>query len=167
MRIELHLADQRWPDVFDRVSNELATALGRSACIEHVGSTAIPGLAAKPIIDVLVGLPDNVSLQDAVKVLAQLGFKFGDFDSPQSESAFLHRPEHCGGLPVNLHLTTTGSAQGSDLIRFRTALRGNPALRKSYEALKRRLIVAADGNLELYTMGKTPFVAAVLGNSHD
>lgn len=167
MRIELYLADQRWPDVFNRVSNELANALGRSACIEHVGSTAVPGLAAKPIIDVLVGLPDNASLQDAIKVLAQLGFKLGDLGSLQLENAFLHRPEHCGGLPVNLHLTTTGSAQWSDLIRFCTALRGDPALRKSYEALKRRLIVAADGNIDLYTMGKTPFVAGVLGSSHD
>lgn len=167
MRIELHLADQRWSNVFDRVSNELATALGRSACIEHVGSTAVPGLAAKPIIDILVGLPENASLHDAGKALAQLGFKSEDLGSPQLESIFLHRPEQCGGLPVNLHLTTTGSAQWSDLMRFRTALRSDPALRESYEALKRRLIVAADDDLDLYTKGKTPFIDGVLGKSHD
>ena len=167
MRIELHIANSRWPEVFDGVSNELAAALGRSACIEHVGSTAVPGLAAKPIIDVLVGLPTDAGLRDAIRVSASLGFKSEEGGSPKSESAFLHRPAHRGGLPVNLHLTITGNAQWTDLIRFRTALRGDPTLRKSYEALKQRLIVAANGNLDLYTMGKTPFIAGVLGTSHD
>jgi len=167
MRVELHLADPRWPDVFDRVANGLAIALGSSACIEHVGSTAVPGLAAKPIIDVLVGLPDDASLRDVVKLLEQLGFKVGELGSPQSQSAFLHRPGHCGELPVNLHLTVTGSAQWNDLIQFRAALRNDPFLRTTYEAIKRRLIFQSNGDLDIYTMGKTPFVVEVLGSLHD
>lgn len=167
MTIELHLADPRWADVFDGVSDELATALGHSSSIEHVGSTAVPDLAAKPIIDVLVGLPDHAAMHDAIGMSAKLGFELGEMGSPKSNNAFLYRPAHRGGMPVNLHLTIIGSDQWDNLIQFRTALRDDPTLRSSYEDLKHRLIVAANGDLEAYTMGKTQFISEVLGMSDD
>ncbi|WP_375268368.1 GrpB family protein [Phenylobacterium sp.] len=164
--IEICPADPSWATAFALIADELAAELRHDVRIEHIGSTAVSGLAAKPVIDVLVGVAraDNVVI--AAESLLRLGFAPGEASGLSVPSAFFARPSRGVTPPINLHLTLAGSRQWDDLIRFRAALQGDPALAVRYEALKRRLAAASGGDLDAYTAGKTAFVAAVLEAAH-
>ncbi|MDB5430776.1 MAG: hypothetical protein JWP35_1892 [Caulobacter sp.] len=126
----------------------------------------MPGLGAKAILDILVGVGDQRDLPNAVRGLEALGFVSGASLSPPDRSAFLRRPAGEGEPPINLHLTLVDSYQWLDLLRFRDKLRADPGLAQTYENLKRRLAAASEGDLDAYTAGKSIFVAKVLEVSH-
>lgn len=164
--IELLPADPSWRIAFAQVAGELAAALGPEARVEHVGSTAVPGLAAKPVIDILIGLAEPGDTSCAVPELIRLGFAPGESSKPCHPSAFLSRPSGGGTPPINIHLTVVGSRAWCDLIQFRSALQRDARLGGRYEALKRRLATASGGDLDAYTAGKSAFVAEVLEAAH-
>jgi GrpB-like predicted nucleotidyltransferase (UPF0157 family) len=133
--------------------------------IEHVGSTAIPGIVAKPVIDLMaqVAEPDTVVAQ-ARATLRRMNW--------------IHVPPHLDGRPfrrffvkvspdgqhrlAHLHLMFAGADRWDQQIRFRDALRASPKLRDEYAALKSRLASAHADNRELYTEEKTGFVTRVI-----
>lgn len=160
--IELRSYDPSWPGAFVRTAAELNTLLGAGSQIEHIGSTAVAGLASKPIIDVLIGITHEDEVLAAGQSLIQLGFTPGKASKPGTSSVFFSRPSAREIPPVNVHLTVVGSRQWDDFIRFRTALQDNCGLTERYEALKRRLAAASGGDLDTYTDGKAAFVAEVL-----
>jgi GrpB-like predicted nucleotidyltransferase (UPF0157 family) len=164
--IEIRPADPSWRSAFVQAADELANVLGPDIRIEHVGSTAVPGLAAKPIIDILVGVTQAAEVSNAGQSLLRVGFAPGEPLKPGNPSAFLSRLSRGENLPINVHLTVAGSRQWRDLIGFRTELQSDPRLGARYEALKRRLAVTSGGDLNAYTAGKTAFVAEVLEAAH-
>lgn len=164
--IEIRSADPSWPGVFLRVADELATLLGPDAQIEHIGSTAVAGLAAKPIIDVLIGVTQADEVSNTGQSLIRLGFVPGKASKPGASSAFFSRHSGRETPPINVHLTVARSREWHDFIRFRAALQGNLGLIVRYEALKCRLAVASGGDLDVYTAGKAAFVAEVLEAAH-
>jgi GrpB-like predicted nucleotidyltransferase (UPF0157 family) len=164
--IILETGSVAWAAAFATVAEEIASRLGPAARIEHVGSTAVVGLAAKPVVDVLVGLPDARTFADAGPRLAAIGFKPGNAIHGSQASAFVHRPARPGSPATNVHLTVVGSEQWTDLVRFRDRLRSDHTLRRRYEALKSHLAASCGGDLDVYTEGKTAFVAEVLGLAH-
>jgi GrpB-like predicted nucleotidyltransferase (UPF0157 family) len=123
-----------------------------SAGIHHIGSTAVPGLAAKPIIDMLAGVRDLEEARAAEEPLAALGYAYRE-----------HRPEahlfvtHDYGA----HLTEPGSDLWRERLAFRDALRSDPELRREYEEWKLAHL-SRDPSGHAYTEIKTPFVAQVL-----
>ena len=129
--------------------------------IEHVGSTAIPGVAAKPIVDMVAGVRDLEEARGAYGPLEGVGY----VDEP-------HRPEiaHHFAKPaleldvrrLNLHLTEPGSSLWRERLAFRDALRADPSLAAEYEALKLRLARRHLGDVRAYTDGKREFVHRVL-----
>lgn len=159
--IEIQPPNAAWPQAFDQAARWLRHLVGPEAHIEHVGSTAIPGLSAKPVIDILVGLDNGRDIAGLVPIFEARGFVRGIAAGAPKINLFLRRPGADDRLAMNLHLTQFGSCQWRDLIRFRDTLRGDPALALSYETLKRRL-AETSADLEAYTAGKSEFVARVL-----
>jgi GrpB-like predicted nucleotidyltransferase (UPF0157 family) len=129
--------------------------------IEHVGSTAIPGVAAKPIVDMVAGVRDLEEARAAYEPLEAAGY----VDEP-------HRPEiaHHFAKPAleldrrrfNLHLTEPRSSLWRERLAFRDALRADPSLAAEYEALKLRLAHEHPADVRAYTDAKRDFVRRVL-----
>ena len=158
--------DSAWPVQFEAEAAKLRAALGdRALRIEHVGSTSVPGLAAKPVIDIQVSVatlepPDRHSAQ-----LAGLGYHhipLGPFDLVYP---FFQKPAQWPSTH-HVHLCVFGDEQERRHLAFRDYLRGHPAVAAEYAELKRTLAVDHDGaslaSRERYSSLKTGFINSVL-----
>jgi GrpB-like predicted nucleotidyltransferase (UPF0157 family) len=155
--------DPLWPSQFEYLRERAARALSElSPRIEHVGSTAVPGLAAKPVIDLIVQLDDAAQLATAIERLAALGYRHrGDLGIAGRE-AFA---TPLGEARHHLYVCLPGCSQLSDQVAFRDFLRIHETVRAEYAALKRLLAETHRNDRAAYTEGKTQFVAAVLARS--
>lgn len=150
-----------WPAEFARVRAELVGALpGWILSVDHVGSTSVPGLAAKPILDVSVAVPDLEAARALVPALEALGFRH----RPDDELPDRHYlPRTVGGLRRHhLSLAEPGSWHRTNSLVFRDALRRDPDLARRYGDLKRRLAAEVGTERLAYLNGKTGFVLDVL-----
>lgn len=137
MRIELSPYDDSWPARFDKEAAQLWDVLGDVAeRIEHIGSTAVPGLAAKPIIDVQVSVPSLESVRPCLEALRQLGFEFREEGEDRRKVYFRRRGS---GSDVNLHVRRSGEFSEQAALLFRDYLRASEDARRRYEAVKREL----------------------------
>ncbi len=161
--IEVVSYDPHWPALFVEAGREISAAIGKYITnIEHIGSTAVPGLAAKPVIDILVCVR---SLQDAPKFLpplAPLGYTY----IPQHEDIFperryLHRIVD-GKHTHHLHIVEPGSEFYRVQILFRDYLRSHPRAATEYAALKYNLAEKYREDREAYTDGKSAFIQNIL-----
>jgi GrpB-like predicted nucleotidyltransferase (UPF0157 family) len=148
-----------WPALFTREADRLAAALGsRVLAIEHYGSTSIPGIRAKPVIDLLVGLASLDDALDCIPQMEALGYDF---------AAHAGVPDHhvFGLGAARTHLAHFVEFEGSawhECLRFRDRLRADPALAGAYEALKINLSECFPEARADYTAGKSAFVSEVL-----
>jgi len=152
--------DPRWPALFCELRDALPAGLRMCArSIEHVGSTAVPGLAAKPIIDIDVVVADEADVAEAIAMLAAAGYPHkGDAGVPGREAFDQppHLPEH------HLYLCVEGAGPLVAHLRLRDHLRANPGTAREYAALKRELTAAYGDDRAGYTEAKTAFIEAVL-----
>jgi GrpB-like predicted nucleotidyltransferase (UPF0157 family) len=161
----VHLSgyDSRWPGRAAGYADELRPTLTRWLLgpIEHVGSTSIPGLVAKPVIDLMAQVTDSDA---AVGALGELDWRYvpPELDGQPWRRFFvkvspdgLHRLAH-------LHLMSAGAARWDQQLRFRDALRASPALRDEYAAVKSRLASTYADDRERYTEEKATFVTRVM-----
>jgi GrpB-like predicted nucleotidyltransferase (UPF0157 family) len=128
--------------------------------IEHVGSTAIPGVSAKPIVDMIAGVRDLEEARAAYGLLEPEGY----VSEPHRPEIAHHFAKPALDLPsrrFNLHLTEPTSSLWRERVAFRDALRADPSLAAEYEALKLRLAHRLD-DVQAYTNGKRDFVHRVL-----
>ena len=160
MAIRIADYDPRWPQMFEAEAQRLWAALEGSALrIEHIGSTAVLGLAAKPVIDIQVSVADLEPVHAYREPLESLGYTYTIVPFP-----FFHRP---GGWPHthHLHVRQAGTSEESKMISFRDWLRDHDVDRKRYEALKRKLASVADADSvegrHRYSEGKTDFVRSI------
>jgi len=129
--------------------------------IHHVGSTAVPGLAAKPIIDMIAGVRDLEGARAAFEPLRALGYRYHEH---RPEGHALSKPESAADWweqTHHLHLTEPGSALWRERLAFRDALRTDPALAAEYQEWKRSHAVST-AQPNAYTGGKRTFVSRVL-----
>lgn len=152
--------DPAWATRFavERVALEAALAPWLSGGVQHIGSTAVPGLCAKPMIDMMAGVADLAAAAAAAPVLTALGWEQGTH-RPHEALWFGRPPGPWWQRTHHLHLTEVGSALWRERLVFRDALRADPALRTAYAALKQEL---AHLEVEPYTAAKRAFVADVL-----
>ena len=156
--------DERWVPLFEAAAVELRHALGaRIAGIHHVGSTAVPGLEAKPILDILVTIPDFERGRELIPLLAQLGYEF----RPQEEIRDRHYFRRLIGTTRTHHLSLAepDSHYHRVTIAFRDALRRDRGLAAEYGALKRELARRFPRDRLAYLDGKTEFVLRVLAEA--
>ena len=160
-RIAVVPYDPEWPRRFEaeRASLESVLAPWLAGGIEHVGSTAVPGLAAKPIIDMVAGVRDLDGARAAVPALRDHSY----VEEPHRPRVAHHFAKPSTRSPeYGLHLTEPGSDLWRERLAFRDALRRNRTLAAEYAALKLRLIREHGSDLGAYTAGKRVFVADVL-----
>lgn len=158
--VEVVPYDPAWPAAFASLRARIAPVLGDLAAgIEHVGSTAVPGCDAKPIVDVDVVLRRSDDFDEAARRLATLGYAhLGDLGIVGREAfrAPAGTPRH------HLYVCAAGSAQLQAHLTLRDALRADPTLAAAYGALKRDLAVEFRHDRDAYTEGKTAFIGSVL-----
>jgi GrpB-like predicted nucleotidyltransferase (UPF0157 family) len=161
-RIELVEYDSAWPARFDAEATRLARILPTLRW-HHIGSTAVPGLLAKPIID-MMALTDDVD-RPLPALISEAGYAYPEnYNSTLPERRWLCRPS-AAHRTHHLHLVADRDELERHL-RFRDALRADPGLADEYAALKRRLAAAMPDDREGYTAAKTAFVTAV-DDRHD
>ncbi|HEX8093563.1 GrpB family protein [Jatrophihabitans sp.] len=166
--VELVAPDPTWLARGRRAGQSLDEALGALlVCpVEHVGSTAIPGLPAKPILDLLAEVSDLAVAEQVAGLLAPQGWHYvpPELDGRPYERFFVQVLD--GHRVAHLHLLRAGSPQRTDLVRFRDLLRGNRHLAADYAALKAGLAAAHRDDRERYSAAKHGFVTDVLRGQH-
>ena len=155
-----------WPEHFSAEAASIGETLGRLAKrVEHVGSTAVPGLAAKPVIDIQVSVATLEPLTTYDQPLARIGYShvpLGDFDVVYP---LFQKPANWP-TTHHIHLCVIGSEQERRHLAFRDYMRDHPAVCAEYVELKQKLALANHGftleSREQYSLSKTEFVTAVL-----
>ncbi len=158
--------DPSWPQRFERERDLLLELLGERVAggIHHVGSTAVPGLAAKPTIDIMAGVSGLEESRACFEPLAGAGYQYAPY-----------RPEEmhwfCKPDPVtrtfHLHLVPCGSRRFAATLAFRDALRSDPGCAAEYEALKLGLADRFANDREAYTAAKADFILATAARALD
>jgi len=164
--------DPRWPAMFEEERARLHLAIGEwAADIQHVGSTSIPGIAAKPIIDIAVHLNALVDALYCITPLReQLGYEcLGEFGIPgriyfrkETHSPLPGQSHEGVGRTHQIHMYERSNEQYEKQIVFRDYLRAHPDAAREYEALKRELAVRHAGDVEAYALAKSDFVQSIL-----
>jgi len=151
-----------WPVLFAREAAGIRAALGsRAVQIEHVGSTSVPGLAAKPIIDILLAVPDSSDEQAYVPVLEAAGYVL----RAREPGWFEHRMFKGPDTDVNLHVFTVGAAEIDRMVLFRDWLRANDADRDTYLEVKRDLAKRTWRHVQHYADAKTAIVEQIIARA--
>jgi len=161
--IRLVSYDPEWPGRFEIERAELEKAIGPwiTGGIHHIGSTAVRGLDAKPIIDILVGVEDLDSSRVCFDPLAQLDYLYAPYLS--DEMHWFCKP-HPSRRTHHLHLIPKQSPRFRDELAFRDHLRSHPTAAAEYAELKRELAARFEDDREAYTDAKTDFIRRTLGN---
>ena len=160
-RIEIHPYSEDWPTLFEEEKELLQKAIGADVTrIEHIGSTAIPNMLAKPIIDILVESKIFPPSEKIISSLASMGFtRMGDWE-PKTGSIRFKK-----GKPKSriLHMTPINGDEAKKLIRFRDIVRSNPTLVSEYGRCKAEGAAKFGDVPNLYTLHKSKFVDRILG----
>ncbi len=152
--------DERWPRVFDEIAEPVRRALGEVAvAVEHVGSTAVPGLAAKPVIDVDVVVGRAAEVPVAIERLRELGYVYQGDKGIAGREALMWP---AGAPPHHLYVVVAGSEPHADHVDFRDYLRAHPDVAQQYAALKMALAAEHADDRTRYTEAKSSFVGRVL-----
>jgi len=160
MPIALVTYDPDWPHAYERSLQRLMTAIDRSHFlgVEHIGSTSVPGLSAKPIIDMLAAVSELTTVDGLVKSIEALGYVTW-FGEPGRRSFELRDAK--GRATDHLHIVAHNSPNWHEPIRFRDWLRSDPGNRDAYEKLKRQLAAFHD-DTRTYSAAKTDFIQSTL-----
>jgi GrpB-like predicted nucleotidyltransferase (UPF0157 family) len=160
--IEIIAYDSRWPARFADEQSALDNAIGRWATggIHHVGSTAVAGLDAKPIIDILVGVDSLEASRGCFEPLSKLDYVYAPYRT--EEMHWFCKP-HPSRRTHHLHVVPTDSSRFRDELAFRNRLSAAPQIATEYATLKHELARRFSRNREAYTDGKTDFIDRVLG----
>jgi GrpB-like predicted nucleotidyltransferase (UPF0157 family) len=155
--------DPAWLAGFDAEAGRVVAVLGPwlAAPVEHIGSTSVPGLPAKPIVDMLAPVKSLSQAQDAAAPLQAGGWVFWPEDPCRHYRLWFLRPSP-EARTHHLHVIEHSHPQARALIAFRDALRADPELRAEYAGLKRQLAREHSGNRNAYTNAKAGFVARVV-----
>jgi GrpB-like predicted nucleotidyltransferase (UPF0157 family) len=158
--------DPDWPRRFDDERRVLAAVFaGAEAVIEHVGSTAVPGLGSKPVIDVMVGVPGLAAVEERIRALEAAGYEYvQEYEKQLSERRYFRKPQ-VGTRLFHVHCVFTGSAFWIQHLAFRDYLRAHPEVAAACSTLKEDL--ATRVSTAAYTEAKSPFIEQVLASAMD
>lgn len=159
--VALQPYNQQWPALFERERNTLLTVLGAAAShIEHIGSTSVPGMNAKPVLDLLVGGPSIAGLADTMPQLERLGYIRKPKASSPTHIFMAKGPEDA--RTHYLHMVRYNQREWQRYISFRDFLIQNPQAQREYASLKEDLAKRFPNNRAKYTHGKQAFIEKAL-----
>jgi GrpB-like predicted nucleotidyltransferase (UPF0157 family) len=154
--LELHDYDDRWPQAFEEHRARIGDALGSVALeIEHIGSTSVPGLAAKPIVDIVVTVADITAEEDHLDPLLAAGYELRVREPG-------HRLVRTPARDVHVHVLEQGDRAIDDYLLLRDRLRSDEGDRALYEDTKRDLLTRDWDDMNAYSDAKTEVVQAIL-----
>ena len=158
---QIHIApyDPAWPELFAREEARIRAALGeRALMVEHAGSTSVPGLSAKPIIDILLVVADSSHEASYVPPLESAGYVLRIREPEWHQHRLLKGPD----ADINLHVFSEGSSEIERMLAFRDHLRANPTDRDRYESAKRELAVRTWAYTQNYADAKSAVVEEII-----
>jgi GrpB-like predicted nucleotidyltransferase (UPF0157 family) len=155
--------DPAWAKTFSTEKASLAPVFtGTTVKIEHVGSTPVPGLAAKPIIDICIGLTRPADAEARVDAMALLGYQYvPEFEADVPHRRYFRRP-HARPRSHHAHCGVFGDPTWARHLIFRDYLRGHPDVANEYAALKRALADRHRNDRLAYTEARDPFITRIL-----
>jgi len=154
--------DAAWPERYAELARAIRKALGDAVVlVEHVGSTAVPGLVAKPIIDIVLAVADSADEAAYVAALQAEGYALRIREPDWHE----HRMLQGAGADVNLHVFSMGCPEIGRMLLFRDRLRADPVERERYAAVKRELAQRRWHHVQHYADAKTPVVNEILART--
>jgi GrpB-like predicted nucleotidyltransferase (UPF0157 family) len=155
--------DTHWPHLFEREAKRIISALGSKALrVEHVGSTSVPGLCAKPIIDILLVVADSSNELSYVPALEAAGYTL----RIREPEWFDHRMFKGPDIDINLHVFSEGTSEVERMIRFRDRLRANNTDRDKYAYTKRGLAQRVWRYVQNYADAKTSVIQEIMDRSN-
>lgn len=150
--------DPRWRDSFEAEAKHIAAALGENVvAIHHIGSTSIPDIHAKPIVDVLVEVRDVAELDGRSAAMESLGYQvMGEYGIPGRR--YFRKDDRDGVRTHHVHAFAAGSAEATRHLAFRDYLIAHPADARRYGELKRQLAKEHPQSMDAYMDGKDGFI---------
>jgi GrpB-like predicted nucleotidyltransferase (UPF0157 family) len=151
--------DPEWPALFAREAGRIRAILGdRAVLVEHAGSTSVPGLAAKPIIDIVLAVPDSADEPAYVPAMEAAGYVLRVREPDWFEHRLFKGPD----TDLNLHVFTAGSTEIGRMLLFRDWLRSNDADREAYLRVKRDLAQRTWRHVQHYADAKTAIIQQIM-----
>jgi GrpB-like predicted nucleotidyltransferase (UPF0157 family) len=153
--------DPRWPEQFGTLRDAIRRALGpRALAVEHVGSTSVPGLLAKPLVDVCLVVADPANEADYVPMLEGVGYVLRHREPDWFEHRLLRHDDPA----ANLHVFGPDCVEVQRMIRFRDLLRARPELREEYARTKQALAAGPWEYVQDYADAKSQIVEQILAS---
>jgi GrpB-like predicted nucleotidyltransferase (UPF0157 family) len=160
--IQLIEYSAQWPALFTREAERIRTTLGERALqLEHVGSTSVPGLAAKPIIDIILAVADSADEPAYVPAMESAGYVLHIREPDWNQHRLFKGPD----TNINLHIYSFGCPEIDKMLMFRDWLRANDADRKLYERAKRGLAQQTWKYVQNYADAKTSVVEDIVARA--
>lgn len=157
--LEVVAYDDRWPPIFNEHRLRLLEALGTTDVdIEHIGSTSVPGLAAKPIVDIVIAVDDITAEEDYLDALVAAGY-------PLRVREPGHRLVRTPDRDVHVHIYEKGDQAIANYLLFRDRLRSDRGDRDLYARTKESLIAQGFDDMNAYSDAKTEVVAAIMARA--
>jgi len=154
--------DPTWPELFSREERRIRKALGdRVIRLEHVGSTSVPGLAAKPIIDILLVVADSGDESSYVPALEAQGYVLRIREVEWYQHRLLNGPD----TNINLHVFSAGAAEIDRMLTFRDLLRTNAETRELYARTKHELARRTWKYVQNYADAKSEIIQQILASA--
>jgi GrpB-like predicted nucleotidyltransferase (UPF0157 family) len=161
-RIELRDYDPSWPQLYAREAARIRSALGeRVVRLEHAGSTSVPGLAAKPIIDIVLEVPDAAEEAAYLPTMEAAGYVL----RIREPDWFQHRLFKGPDTDINLHLFSAGCPETDRMVSFRDWLRRDVGDRELYVRTKWELAARSWTSVQQYADAKTAVIGAILARA--
>jgi GrpB-like predicted nucleotidyltransferase (UPF0157 family) len=163
-KVEIRIAayDPDWGNLFQQHALRIGTALkGTSHHVEHIGSTSVPGLGAKPIVDILVVVENSAAESSYLPALTSAGYELRVREPDFDEHRMLRTPTR----DVHIHVFSRGSAEIERNLLFRDTLRKHPAERERYERVKRDLAARDWRDMNAYAAAKTGVIEDILARA--
>src|ERR1700691_4657587 len=160
--IQLMDYSAEWPVLFAREANRVRATLGaRVLMLEHVGSTSVPGLAAKPVIDMILAVADSAKETEYVPAMASAGYVLHIREPDWHQHRLFKVPD----TNINLHVYSFGCPEIDTMLMFRDWLRTNDADRELYERIKRDLAKQTWKYVQNYADAKTAVVEEIVARA--
>jgi GrpB-like predicted nucleotidyltransferase (UPF0157 family) len=160
--VSLHTYSSEWPAMFSHEAQQIGKALaGLDIEVHHTGSTSVPGLRAKPVIDITLAVPDSTDEPAYMPALIEAGYEFVLSEPDWFEHRLFRRVDP----RVNVHVFTAGSTEIERMLVFRDHLRVNELDRELYESTKAALAEREWTNVQQYADAKTDVVKVILARA--
>ena len=166
--VEICEYDTAWPLKFEEQKGDLMKAIGNKVvAIEHIGSTAVPGLGAKPIIDIMVGLRQLSDAEDCIEPLRRIGYEYvPELEAEIPERRYFHKgPSNLPKKHYHLHMVEIHREFWNAQILFRDYLKTHSDAAQEYFKLKKDLAAKYRLNREAYTEAKTSFIRSTIAKA--